>query len=304
MGFGKIPHYGSLEEALSSLFGSGVKAARTDRIAGGDINEAYGLSLTDGTRIFMKSNTKENAPFFAAEAVGLSAIAKTGAIGTPRILGSGTDGDKPGRSFLILEFIRGKDRIPDYWETFAYQLAAMHRAGTAGFTGGEKYGFVCDNYIGEGSQANTPHGSWVPFFRDCRLGPQFERAVCYFGPADLKRIVRLLDHMDDILAEPEHPSLLHGDLWSGNVITGNDGKAWLIDPAVYVGNAEADIAMTELFGGFPKVFYEAYREYGSLQPDYSRRRDVYNLYHLLNHLNMFGRAYLAPVKRIVEEYVP
>ena len=104
------------------------------------------------------------------------------------------------------------------------------------------------------------------------------------------------------MIEPKHPSLLHGDLWSGNIITGNDGKAWLIDPAVYVGHAEADIAMTELFGGFPRAFYDAYKESGMLQPEYGRRRDIYNLYHLLNHLNLFGRTYLSSVRRVIEGY--
>ena len=108
--------------------------------------------------------------------------------------------------------------------------------------------------------------------------------------------------MDELLVEPEQPSLLHGDLWSGNVITGNDGKAWLIDPAVYVGHAEADLAMTELFGGFPPAFYDAYKEAAKLQPGYAKRRDLYNLYHLLNHLNMFGRSYYPSVMRIVNSY--
>lgn len=299
----EIPQrFNSIENALHSLFGSGIKIARIDRIAGGDINRAYGLTLTDGIRIFMKSNTKDNAPMFIAEATGLNAIAQTGAIGTPRILCSGTDEGKSGCSFLLLEFIRGKGRIADYWETFAHQLADMYRAAAKDFVDGGIYGFACDNYIGARNQINTAHDSWIAFFRDCRLEPQLRHAANYFDAKDFKKINKLLDHMEDILVEPEHPSLLHGDLWSGNVITGNDGKAWLIDPAVYVGHAEADIAMTELFGGFPQTFYAAYREIAPLQPDYSRRRDLYNLYHLLNHLNMFGRAYLSPVKRMIEEY--
>lgn len=102
-----------------------------------------------------------------------------------------------------------------------------------------------------------------------------------------------------MLVEPACPSLLHGDLWAGNVIAGNDGAAWLIDPAVYVGHAEADLAMTELFGGFPRAFYDAYQEVLPLEPGYEDRRDIYNLYHILNHLNMFGRTYLSAVKRIV-----
>lgn len=298
-----LPHFTSLESALASLFGNNAKIARTERIAGGDINEAYGLSLTDGTKIFMKSNEKRNASFFTAEAVGLDAIAWTEAIGTPHIFCSGTDEDRGGFSFLLMEFITGKNRVADYWGTLAHQLAAMHKAPAERFVSDGKYGFDCDNYIGARRQVNTAHDSWITFFRDCRLEPQFKDAEPYFNDGDIKKITRLLDHLDDFLVEPKQPSLLHGDLWSGNVITGNDGKAWLIDPAVYVGHAEADIAMTELFGGFSKEFYAAYREAGLLQEGYSDRRDLYNLYQLLNHLNLFGQAYLSSVRRIVERYI-
>ena len=112
----------------------------------------------------------------------------------------------------------------------------------------------------------------------------------------------ILDHLDQWLTEPAYPSLLHGDLWGGNYITGEDGQAWLIDPAVYVGNREADLAMTELFGGFSSSFYEAYRETAPLDPGYAERRNLYHLYHLLNHLNLFGPAYLASVRSIIRSY--
>ncbi len=252
-------YFGSLESAVSSLFGEGTKIEQTRRISGGDSNEAYGLTLTGGKYIFMKCNTKENLPFFTAEAAGLHAIARTEAIGTPRILGVGTDGGRGGFSFLLLEFISGKSRGKRYWEEFAGQLAGLHRAETDGLAAGGKYGFESDNYIGRRRQVNTGYGSWIGFFRDCRLAPQFRDADRYFDREDRKKILRLLDHLDEILVEPQKPSLLHGDLWAGNVITGNDGRAWLIDPAVSVGHAEADIAMTELFGGFPPVFYDAYK---------------------------------------------
>lgn len=296
------PHFRSLEDALSSLFGNSAKMEHRQRISGGDINEAYCLALTDGTCIFMKANTIENASFFSAEAAGLTAIAKTGAINVPRVLCSGTD--KEQGSFLLLEFIAGKAPVSDYWETFALQLSQMHKADTSVFVKEGNYGFVSDNYIGSGIQKNTAYEKWTSFFRDCRLEPQFRRAADYFDSAERKKITWLLDHLNDILVEPEHPSLLHGDLWQGNVITGPDGRAWLIDPAVYVGNAEADIAMTELFGGFSQRFYDAYKETGLLLPGYSSRKNLYNLYHLLNHLNIFGRAYLSSVRNVVREYVP
>lgn len=294
-----LPHFTSLETAIHTLFGEEIKIEKTAPISGGDINEAYGMILSDGKSIFMKSNTKENLAFFTAEAAGLAAIARTEAIGTPRVLGVGTDVGRGGFSFLLLEFISAKNRNGHYWEEFAGQLSEMHRASTAGLVPGGKYGFAGDNYIGRRRQINRAHDSWISFFRDCRLEPQFRDAARYFDREDRKRIGSFLDHLDEILVEPDSPSLLHGDLWSGNVIAGNDGSAWLIDPAAYVGHAEADIAMTELFGGFPPAFYEAYRKAAPLQPGYERRRDVYNLYHLLNHLNMFGRMYLSEVIRIL-----
>lgn len=296
------PQFTSVQDALCAAFGTGAKIATVRRIAGGDINEAYKLTLTDGSHIFMKSNHKKNASFFSAEAIGLSVIAQTKTVRTPKVLGFGSDGEKSERSFLMLEFIGAKKPAAEYWQTFACQLSDMHRADTSPFVKAGTYGFVCDNYIGLEKQINTSRGSWIDFFRDCRLEPQVERAAGYFDMAERKKIVRLLDHLQDVLVEPRQPSLLHGDLWSGNVVAGNDGQAWLIDPAVYVGHAEADIAMTELFGGFPQEFYDTYKENGLLQQGYLQRRDLYNLYHLLNHLNMFGSAYLSSVKRIVENY--
>lgn len=296
-----IPHFDSLTEALTSLFGNETEVSQSRRITGGDINEAHGLTLSDGTQIFMKSNAPENVSFFKTEAAGLTAIASTGAIQTPRILCYGTDTEGTGYSFLLLEFITAGQMVTYYWEVFAHELAAMHQASTADLVMDGIYGFFCDNYIGSGNQCNTAHDRWIPFFRDCRLEPQFRRAAHYFDSRDQRNISRLLDHLDDYLVEPEYPSLLHGDLWSGNVMTGDNGRAWLIDPAAYVGHAEADLAMTELFGGFSRTFYDAYKEAAPIQPGYDDRRDLYNLYQLLNHLNLFGTAYLSPVKRIVRK---
>ncbi len=298
-----LPGFPSLDSAIASIFGNNNRILHTSPVAGGDINEACRLELTDGTRVFMKANRKDNLSFFTAEAAGLEAVARTGVIGTPELLCYGTDEDRGGFSFLLMEWIQGERRISNYWETFAHQLAAMHRAPTQNFVSGGTYGFDQNNHIGARPQTNTANDSWVTFFRDCRLEPQFRSAEHYWGNGDLKRIGWLLDHLGDFLVEPENPSLLHGDLWSGNVIEGNDGRAWLIDPAVYVGHAEADIAMTELFGGFPQGFYSAYRETGLLQPDYEGRRDLYNLYQLLNHLNLFGRSYLSSVRRILDKYI-
>ncbi len=304
MSFTPPPHYNSLASALVSLFGSSVAIAHTDRVSGGDINKAYALSLNTDDRIFMKANAKENEGFFIAEAAGLSAIAATEAIETPKILCSGTDdGEQVGYSFLLMNFIESGKKRKDYWETFGRELAALHQADSSPFVSGGSFGFLQDNFIGARPQANESNGSWISFFRDSRLAPQFKAADSYFSSADRARITKLLDHLEDFLVEPEKPSLLHGDLWGGNVLCGPAGKAMLIDPAAYVGHAEADLAMTELFGAFPSAFYAAYREARPLQAGYEERRDLYNLYQLLNHLNLFGPSYLGAVQSIVGEYV-
>ena len=298
-------NYNSLAEALVSLFGNSVAIAETDRLHGGDINKAYGLTLNNGKKIFMKANAKQNIGFFTSEAAGLTAIAKTGVIETPEILCTGTDnGEDIGYSFLLLKYIKSTKPAKNYWQEFAQKLAAMHKADTSVYfeeTG--KFGFFQDNYVGARPQKNTPCDSWISFFRDNRLVPQFKAADSYFEAEDRSKITKLLDHLDEFMIEPEKPSLLHGDLWSGNVMCNSEGKAMLIDPACYVGHAEADLAMTELFGGFPLEFYDAYREANPLQPGYENRRDLYNLYQLLKHLNLFGPTYLSPVKSIIAEYV-
>lgn len=294
-----IPNYNSLAGALVDLFGNSVAITQTDRLSGGDINKAYALTLNTGDKIFMKANAKSNAAFFTAEAAGLTAIAATKAISTPKIICTGTDdGEDVGYSFLLLEYIKSSGKIASYWETFAQELAAMHKADV-----GKEFGFSQDNFIGARPQQNTPAGSWISFFRDQRLAPQFKAADSYFTPADRTKITKLLDNLDRFLIEPEQPSLLHGDLWNGNVMCGSEGKAMLIDPACYVGHCEADLAMTELFGGFPQTFYDAYKEAFPLQPGYEERRDLYNLYQLLNHLNLFGPTYLELVLAITSEYV-
>ena len=309
---GSIPHYPSLAMALTKLFGNSVAILRTDRLSGGDINKTYGVTLNTGDHIFMKANEKDNAAFFTAEAAGLLAIASTNTIKTPKILCTGTDdGEYVGYSFLLLEYINSASRREDYWETFARELAAMHSAPVLATTAtnpateavSARFGFHQDNFIGATAQKNTSTDSWCEFFRDCRLAPQFRAADSYFTTENRAKITKLLDNLDRFLVEPEHPSLLHGDLWGGNVMCGADGKAMLIDPACYVGHREADLAMTELFGGFPPRFYDAYREAASLQPGYKDRHDLYNLYQLLNHLNLFGSAYLEPVLSIIAEYV-
>ncbi len=291
----------SLAAAVASLYGEDVRVIAKEPVYGGDINRAYRLLLSDGTYLFMKSNPSMGLPFFRAEAEGLGALARTGAIGTPTPLAIGTEGPG-GEAFLLLEHLSAGPRIHGYWEVFGRELAAMHRSGTADLTPGGRFGFPADNYIGATVQKNDPRDSWVSFFRDCRLLPQIGLAGHYLDAGTRRRFDRLLDRLDEYLPEPAFPSLLHGDLWSGNAICGPDGKAWILDPAAYVGHFEAELAMTELFGGFPAAFYGAYAEVNPIDGGYRDRRDLYNLYHLLNHLNLFGASYLGAVQDILYRY--
>ena len=295
-----IPTYESLAAAITSCFGAGISIERRDYVGGGDINDACCLRLSNGERVFLKSNTAANYAFFEAEAAGLGAIAATHSIGTPKLLALGLDRRK-GVSFLMMELVSGAKNA-DFWEDFGHCLANMHLADASAFVPGGRFGFFQDNFIGAGPQENTPAERWIDFFRQRRLEPQIRRAYHYFDSGLRPKISRVMDRLDDLLLEPKAPSLLHGDLWAGNYLTGPDGRAWLIDPAAYVGHAEADLAMTELFGGFSPAFYAAYRQTNPLEPGYADRRDLYNLYHLLNHLNLFGPGYLSSVLRIIARY--
>ena len=289
----------SLSGLISTLYGENTQIVKRSPVSGGDINEAYLLTLSNGENVFLKTNHGKSAEFFAAEAAGVCAIASTDTIGTVNVLGYGREN---GDAFLLLDYVAGAKRIPDFWEVFGHELADLHLADTSSFVPNGRFGFASDNYIGATRQINTPCDTWIDFYRRYRLEVQFRMADGYFDETARSRIRRLLDNLDDLLIEPEQPSLLHGDLWGGNFMVGDNGKAIVIDPAVYVGHPEADLAMTELFGGFRGEFYDAYQTRKPLQPGYADRRDLYHLYQLLNHLNLFGGSYYGSVMRIINRY--
>ena len=288
--------YSSMEQAAEELFQSKINTSVS--VPGGDINREFRIELEDRT-VFVKTNRRENLSFFEAEAEGLNAIAGTNTICVPEVFAMGTDSQYG--SFLMMEWSEGR-REANFFRNFGRKLALMHRADTAALVPCARFGFMHDNFIGSTSQSNQPADSWIEFFRDARLESQFRLADSWFESQDRKAVTSLLDHLDKYLPEPNFPSLLHGDLWNGNYLTGNDGSAWLIDPAAYVGYFEADLAMTELFGGFPGDFYAAYDEINPMEPEYEDRRDLYNLYHLLNHLNLFGGSYLGSVRSLLRRY--
>ena len=288
-----------LNEIVRSFFGQAASVEWSEPVSGGDINEAFHLLLNSGEEIFLKLNARAEKNFFLAEAHGLKCIRECGA-SVPEVLAVGKLSD--GAAYLLLSYVRSSARKSDYWSRLGYVLGAMHRAATGRFTKEGNFGLDRDNFIGATKQVNKPKSGWIEFFRENRLGYQSKLADCYFDKEDKRRLRRILDHLEEFLTEPEFPSLLHGDLWGGNVMADSQGMPMLIDPAVYVGHHEADLAMTELFGGFAPAFYDAYHEIIPRESGYADRRDLYNLYHLLNRLNLFGGSYLVSVRRILKRY--
>lgn len=291
---------------VNDILGSSVSIIRMASVPGGDINRACRLTLSNGDSLFVKTNSVSNLNFFLTESGGLNALRFLQKIGVPEVLGVGTD-EQRNISFLALEYIESSQRTLSYWEDFGHRLAGLHRAECLYYVdsgeSGARFGFYEDNYIGAVPQKNHPEKSWVDFYRKCRLLPQITMAEKYLEPAVRKKADRLLEHLDLYLREPEFPSLLHGDLWSGNMMCGKDGMPWIIDPAAYVGDFEADLAMTQLFGSLPERFYAAYNEVNPIdRTGYEQRRKLYDLYQLLNHLNLFGSMYLGSVVDIINTY--
>ena len=206
-------------------------------------------------------------------------------------LGTGTDP----AAFLVMEAIGTGEPRPGFSAAFGRGFARLHAANRDAPDGRvERYGFAHDNHIGATPQPNPWTGDWVDFFRRHRLGHQLDLArEKGLSDPELDRLSdRLLDRLDELIGEPEEPPcLLHGDLWSGNTMVGEDGEPVIIDPAAYYGRREADLAMTQLFGGFDRRFYAAYEEVWPLAPGSADRLEIYELYHLLNHLNLFGGGY-------------
>jgi len=269
--------------AVEAALGSKVES--WDAVAGGDINQAHEARLADERVIFVKSNPDAPATMFAAEARGLAWLAEARALRVPAVLAQGPD-------FLVLEHIRPGRRAPDHDEILGRGLAALHRAGAPGF------GLDHDNFIGRLPQANQPLPSWAEFYRQRRLEPQLRLAVEHrrATPGMHKGFERLFARMEEAVGPPEPPARLHGDLWGGNAIVDERGQPCLIDPAVYGGHREIDLAMMRLFGGFGPRVFSAYAEAYPLAPGSEARVPLYQLYFLMVHVNLFGGSYIASVE--------
>ncbi|KAA3609651.1 MAG: fructosamine kinase [Calditrichaeota bacterium] len=275
---------------------AGEPVKKSQSVGGGCIAHAEKLVLQSGRELFVKSGVAGQA-VFEKEANGLRELAKAQAIRIPRVLHVESD-------FIILEFIATGRAGSNFFENFGRQFAQMHR-----FTN-EKFGFYEDNYIGATAQSNKPDGTetsnWTAFYFNKRLLFQIKLAEQkgVLSQRLSRGFSQLENKIEGILqGSEEPPCLLHGDLWGGNFMIAENGEPVLIDPAVYYGHRETDLAMTRLFGGFQPQFYSAYNETYPLPHGWQERINIYKLYHVLNHLNLFGSSYLGQAESLVWGYL-
>ncbi len=278
-----------IERRLRDSVGRNMTLSKPVAIGGGSINEAYVLH-GEGASFFVKLNRADGLEMFEAEAEGLQALGQAGVMRIPRPLVCGVSG---ARAFLVMEYLPlgGTGSAAHLGEG----LAAIHRIT------GDRFGWHRDNTIGSTPQRNARHKRWIDFWAHERLGYQLNLALEAGAGRDLEAsggelIEWLPAFMDG--REPQ-ASLLHGDLWSGNYAFTQEGEPTIFDPAVYYGDREADIAMTELFGGFGADFYAAYNNDWPLDSGYATRKTLYNLYHILNHYNLFGGGYLSQAQHMI-----
>lgn len=273
-----------IEHHISQASGQPFQIKQRSAISGGCINQAWQLEDVHA-RYFIKLNSADRLAMFEAESDGLQAIIDTGTIKAPRPLCTGT---AAGQAYLVMSHINTSGSCSNP-EQLGQQLAAMHQSRVS------KFGWHRENTIGSTPQHNGFSDSWIDFWRDQRLGVQYELATrngC--GGRLLSDGEKLMECFGGLFdGYSPQPSLLHGDLWSGNYTYDSRDAPVIFDPACYHGDREADIAMTELFGGFPQIFYSAYQEAWPLDNGYAARKTLYNLYHILNHFNLFGGGYLS-----------
>lgn len=272
------------------LFNEGYDWQLDESISGGDSCSNIICRKPDGVSVFVKYMDAPPSNFFQCESDGLAYLSQVSNVRTPEVYACG-------QSYLALEYIPAKQHAPNFWELLGRQLAGVHELAR------DQYGFINDNYCGRTLQVNTWTDDPYAFFAEYRLlnlaEAAFDRRLLAVG--DLQAIESLCLRLSNIV--PYQPaSLLHGDLWSGNVHVSEDGLPVFIDPAVYFSWPEIDIAMTRLFGSFDQRFYDAYTEVRSLEQGWEGRLDLYNLYPLLNHLLLFGQSYLPKVRDILAKY--
>jgi protein-ribulosamine 3-kinase len=281
-----------LHQITTSL---GEPITNINAVAGGDINRVYSINTSKGKYI-IKINSRDEYPgMFQLEQDGLQAISDTATIKVPPVV---LNGDIAKESFLLMEHIASRRPTTESLWLLGIQLAAMHKCSSTAF------GWHNNNYIGSLPQLNNKRNTWTNFYIEQRLQPlvtmAFNRAL--LSNADLKNFEALYKRLPSIFDE-EQPSLVHGDLWSGNYLIAEDESPYLIDPAVYYGHREMDIAMSALFGGFGDDFYRAYNEAYKLNDNWKNRIELWNLYPLLVHVNLFGMSYVPQLQASLKKYL-
>jgi protein-ribulosamine 3-kinase len=288
---GRLSIWQHIADRISAHTGQPFAPHAPTGLGGGCINSAFKLS--DGTRTwFVKTNDAARLDMFEAEAAGLDALAAGEAIRVPRALCTGTS---EGLSFIVMEHLALGHGRDNGWIRAGRQLAALHRNSAT------EFGWIRSNTIGATPQPNGWREDWVAFWREQRLGFQLELAASNGYGGRLQSLgEQLLDRFPALIDHAPEPSLLHGDLWGGNLGFTPLGEPVIYDPATYYGDREAELAMTELFGGFSADFYAAYREAWPMDAGYRIRRELYNLYHVLNHLNLFGGGYGSQAQAMMQ----
>lgn len=282
-------------EQIEQATGQAFTLLKANAMQGGDINQVFHLQGSEQS-YFVKLNRASLLTMFEVEALSLQDLAQTKTLRIPEPVVYGIAGV---HAFLVLEYVQLKSANPATQQQLGRQLAALHQIKQ------DYYGWQYDNYIGSNPQKNTRDNNWGTFWQQCRLNAQLKLAAenGYAGELQQQgdRLSRLIPEIFSSY-EPQ-ASLLHGDLWSGNVASDSQGQAIIYDPACYYGDREADIAMTELFGGFGTDFYAAYNEVWRLDSGYKTRKTLYNLYHILNHLNLFGSGYLHQAEGMIQQLI-
>ena len=298
----------AIESSLADSLDEKVKIARSISVSGGCINNSMRLDIDSGKSFFAKFNSSAPPEMFLCEFAGLEAISQVDAIRSPRAIVNGIC--KSGETFLITEWIEPGAKSSDFEDKFGRQIAELHQksqrvsTSESSETVSQRFGFDRDNFIGSTPQRNRWHESWPDFWRTCRIDFQLDLAVKNGFGDQLNplrdRFVKRMDLM--ISAVDEQPSLLHGDLWSGNYFADSDGNPAIVDPAVYFGSREAEFGMIRLFGGVGKRFYESYADNFPFHDGFEERFEIYKLYHVLNHLNLFGSSYLSQCISIMKKF--
>jgi len=284
-----------LLQFLETKFTSPVSSCEIRPVAGGSINDTNKVIINGTDHFFLKSNVISKFPgLFTKEKSGLDFLRSQNIIAIPEIIGCEQTGNN---QFLLLEWIEQGNKTNRFWKTFGEQLARLHKISNNNF------GFFEDNFMGALLQVNTHADNWIDFFIQQRLQPQVKMAMDKnLLPRKTIASFDSLYNKLDVIFNTEKPSLLHGDLWNGNLLCDKNENPVLIDPAVYFGHRSMDLAMTTLFGGFDKLFYESYHYHWPLPDNYKQQWEICNLYPLLVHLNLFGISYLQDIELILTKF--